>query len=104
MIFQHVFLLLNLGFIAQHVGATRAFISLCKGDIFLSIYYNPIVSYCITTVIGYLIFYVIIKLKNKSDEIMNKYAKSCFYIGITIIIINCILRNILLNIYNIKIG
>lgn len=84
-------------------GGTRAFIHLLSGDIIKSIISNPSVFYFILFVIIYLILYAYIKLKNMEEKILTKYCTVGFYIGIFLILTNCIVRNILLHMYNIYI-
>ena len=85
-------------------GATRAFIHLLNGDIFESIISNPMVFYLILVVIIYLILYLYIKLKDREEELITKYCKVSFYIGIFLILANFIMRNILLYMYNVHIA
>lgn len=91
----------KLGVYCPACGATRAFIHCLKGEFLTSIYYNPIVLYCIITIFLYIFLYLTTKITRKNEIFLSKYGKICFYIGIFIFIFNCITRNILLHIYNI---
>lgn len=91
------------GFYCPACGGTRAFVYLLNIDLFKSLYYNPIVIFTVISVIGYFGIYVISKLKDGNDDILNKYSKICFYTFIFILISNFIFRNVLLHMYNIRI-
>lgn len=96
------FFITKLGIYCPACGATRAFIYFLDYNIISSIYYNPIILYCIVTISIYLFIYLIIKITHKNEQILSKYGKTCFYIGIFISIFNCIIKNILLHVYNIS--
>ncbi len=85
-------------------GATRAFIHLLNGNVWQSIISNPMVFYLILVVIIYLGLYLYTKLKGQKEEMITKYCKISFYIGIFLIITNFIIRNVLLHVYNIHIA
>lgn len=84
-------------------GATRAFIYLINGNVLASIISNPLVFYCIAFVCIYFLLYAYIKLKKRDEILLTKYCKVCFYIGIILTLLNFIIRNILLHIYNVHI-
>lgn len=84
-------------------GATRAFIHLLNGNVFQSIISNPMFFYLISIVAIYLVLYLYVKLKRRKEEILTKYCKISFYIGLFLILSNFVIRNILLQIYSIYI-
>lgn len=82
-------------------GCTRAFESMLNGKIIESLYYNPTVIYS-TIVLGiYIILnFIYITFNIKKKIIRNE--KIFFYIGIILLIVTCIIRNILKIIWNIS--
>ena len=82
-------------------GMTRAFITLLEGNILKSLYYNPTVIY----ILGYVSIYMIINTicKMFSKEMIIKYSNFYLYLGIFIMMLNFIIRNILLLGYGISI-
>ena len=88
-IFEHF------GIYCPGCGCTRAFESFLHLDILHSVYYNPAVFYTILMLSIYLITQTIQRLLKQSTYIMP-YSNLYLYIGIAILLINCIIRNILL--------
>lgn len=95
------FFYIKCGVYCPACGMTRAFLSLIKGDFFKAIYYNPAFVYVVIAVAVYMISATICKILKK--DIIIKYKNTYLYIGIGILIINCIIRNILLIGYGIRI-
>lgn len=85
---------LNFGFYCPACGMTRAFLSLLSGDILKSIYYNPTVIYILGYISIFMITNTICKIFKK--ETIIKYSNFYLYLGIFIMMINFIIRNILL--------
>ena len=83
-------------------GCTRALIALFEGKIIKSVYYNPIILYCVTGISIYIITQSIDRITKKKNYII-KYNNKFLYIGIAIMLLNCLIRNILLIKYNIHI-
>ncbi len=92
---------LKLGFYCPACGMTRAFITLLEGNILKSIYYNPTVIYILGYVSIYMIINTICKMFGK--EMIIKYSNFYLYLGIFIMMLNFIIRNILLLGYGISI-
>lgn len=77
-------------------GCTRALISLIQGDIIKSVRYNPTVLYSVVTTGVYVISTTVAKILKKEDsKYIMKYNPIYIYIGIAILIITCIVKNIL---------
>lgn len=93
------FIYKNFGIYCPACGCTRATFSLLEGDILKSLCYNPSIVYFSITTLLYLLF-KFIKFEN---SILVKYIHTFFYIGIFIILLNCILRNIFMFVFNISI-
>lgn len=95
--------LLNLftGLYCPGCGGTRAFRYLITGHIFKSIYYNPIVIYCYYPGLWFLFTntlpYTGIKIPRKIRRILQplSFNPSFIYVGVTLIVIQCIVKNIL---------
>lgn len=85
---------LKLGFYCPACGMTRAFIALLEGNILKSLYYNPTVIYILGFISIYMVTNTICKIFNK--EAILKYSNFYLYLGIFIMTINFIIRNILL--------
>ena len=92
---------LKLGFYCPACGMTRAFITLLEGNVLKSLYYNPTVIYILGYVSIYMIINTICKILGK--EMIIKYSNFYLYLGIFIMMLNCIVRNILLLGYGISI-
>ena len=85
----------NLGIYCPGCGCTRAFVSLMNGNLIESFKYNPTVLYTVITTIIYLASRTIGKItKNENSKYIMKYRSVYIYIGMTILIVTCILKNI----------
>lgn len=75
-------------------GGTRAFISLIHGDFISAIYYHPFVVYAFPII---LVFYISQSLRYITDDKIHgmRFRNIYIYIGIALLIINCIVKNIL---------
>lgn len=93
-IFEHF------GIYCPGCGCTRAFESFLRFDFLRSVYYNPAVLYGILMVSIYLITQTIQRILKQTNYIMP-YSNVYLYIGIFILITNCVIRNILLLIFHI---
>lgn len=91
------------GFYCPACGATRAFLSLMSFDLVTSIKSNPFVFYTIFAIFVYFVLYIKLKMKKISETFLENYCKKASYIGISILLINWILRNVLLLIWHIGI-
>ncbi|MFA9377729.1 MAG: DUF2752 domain-containing protein [Lachnotalea sp.] len=77
-------------------GGTRAVLSLIHGHPIASIQYNPIVMYGLLIYAWYMISNTIELLSKKKLKIGMKYSDSYFWVGLGIIIVFFLIRNILL--------
>lgn len=84
-------------------GCTRAFEALLHCNILQSIYYNPSVLYFLIMVISYLVTQSFDRLLHHTSYIMP-YSNVYIYVGIILLIANCILRNILLLCFHIPLS
>ena len=80
-------------------GGTRAISSLIRGDLILSLIYNPAVLPALIAFVVYDVFALIAILKNK-DKVL-KIHKSVWISILAILIINWLVRNALLIIWDI---
>lgn len=76
-------------------GCTRAFLAMLKGNLVESLFQNPAVIYT-TIMLGiFLISQTISKIrKNKKAKI--NYSPEVLYLGIGLLVFNCIIKNIIL--------
>lgn len=95
------FIYKNFGIYCPGCGCTRAFLSLLNFDIISSFCYNPTVLYAIIILLIYIISQTIDRIFKHKKFIMP-YSNIYLYIGIAILFLNCLFRNFLLIIYNIK--
>lgn len=93
-IFEHF------GIYCPGCGCTRAFEAFLHFDFVCSVYYNPAVLYGILMVSIYLITQTIQRILKQTNYIMP-YSNAYLYIGIFILVMNCIFRNILLLVFHI---
>ena len=91
------------GFYCPACGGTRAFICLLHGDLFESFSCNPIVIFSAIALIGYFGIYTVLKIKGMNDKFLSKYCRISFFAFIFILIVNFIVRNVFLLVYNIRI-
>ncbi len=84
----------KLGIYCPGCGCTRAFEALLKFDIKSSIIYNPAVFYSVIILISFLTTQTIERITKSTQHIMP-YSNFYLYIGIFIMLSNCIIRNII---------
>lgn len=95
--------LLNLltGLYCPGCGGTRAFRYLITGHIIKSIYYNPIVIYCYYPGLWFLFTNTLphtnIKIPKKLRRILHSlsFNPTFIYVGVALIVIQCIIKNVL---------
>ena len=90
----------HLGIYCPGCGCTRAFISLLNFDIINSFYYNSAVLYSVIILFLYLFTQTIDRLFKHEKHLMP-YSNFYLYTGISILLLNCIIRNVLLLIFKI---
>lgn len=81
-------------------GGTRAVYTLLRGNIFASVYYHPIVGYAGVLYVLYMIRGAMAVLSNGRCSFM-KWRLSYVYIGIGIILLQFVIKNILLIVFHI---
>ncbi len=91
----------NLGIYCPGCGCTRAYLELVHLNIFKSIYYNPTVFYSIVITTLFLFTQTIDRIFKFKKHIMP-YTNAYLYVGIVILVLNWIVRNILLLGFNIS--
>ena len=91
----------HFGIYCPGCGCTRAFLELIHLNIFKSIYYNPAVFYALAMSLLFIITQTIDRIFKFKKHIMP-YTNAYLYIGIVILFLNWIVRNILLLGFNIK--
>lgn len=91
----------HFGIYCPGCGCTRAFNELIHLNILKSVYYNPAVLYGVSMSILYVFTQTIDRILKREKHIMP-YSNLYLYIGIAILIINWIVRNILLFSFNIS--
>lgn len=84
----------KLGIYCPGCGCTRAFEALLKFDIKSSIIYNPTVFYSAIILISFLTTQTIERIVKSTQHIMP-YSNFYLYVGIFIMLSNCIIRNII---------
>lgn len=81
-------------------GGTRSFYYLIHGKIFKSVIFNPFVPYTIAAYFVFMINTILVKTTKKAGFV--GYPSSVtIYVGVGILILQCIVRNILLAAFNI---
>ena len=76
-------------------GCTRAFLAMIRGDFLESIKQNSAVLFTSIITIIYLISQTISRI-TKIEKIRMKYSIIYLYLGIGLIIFNCILKNVII--------
>lgn len=76
-------------------GGTRACICLAKGEILASIFYHPFVPYMAAGYLAFVASHCIHYLSGRKVHAM-RFCPVFFYIGIVILFIQCIAKNVLL--------
>lgn len=92
----------HLGIYCPGCGGTRSIFALLSGNLFLSVYYNPIVLYCVLIVGLYLILQTFDRLRGKKEYSMP-FSPFYVYVGIALLLVNWVMRLILLLFFHIPI-
>ena len=85
----------DFGIYCPGCGCTRAFVSLSKLDFIESIKHNPTVLYASILVVIYLITQTIARIFKNKKIYTLKYNVIYIYIGIAMLLITCIIKNII---------
>ena len=87
------------GFYCPGCGGTRSFFALCRGDIWTSFQYYPLVP-C-TAVLGgwFLISQTIEKISGKRIRIGMHFRGIYLWLALAVIVLNCALKNIILAVW-----
>lgn len=85
-------------------GGTRSVQSMMQGHILSSIRYNPIVFYGLIVYAWYMISHTIELLSRQRIKIGMKYRDLYFWIGLGILLVFFIIRNILLLVFRIDLN
>ena len=89
------------GYYCPGCGGRRAFDYLIHGNIFKSIYFHPVVVYSIFVFACYMVTQTLERRKIGRVKAMS-YKNRYIYIGLVITIVNLIIKNMALAIWNIK--
>ena len=81
------------GIFCPGCGCTRAFIALLQGNLIQSFLYNPTVLYATIMTAVYIITQTIARITKKKVWALT-YKPIYLYIGITILLITCLIKNI----------
>lgn len=100
--FASCFIYETFGVYCPGCGCTRAFFALLNFDLINSLFHNSAVLYGFIILVLYLTTQTIDRVLKHSKYIMP-YSNLYLYIGIFILIINCILKNLLAFAFNISI-
>ena len=83
------------GWYCPGCGGTRAVAALLRGDILMSLYYHPIVIYAVVLFAVFMVTQTLEILTH--DKVTGmKYRDAYIYIGLVIIAVNWIVKNVLL--------
>lgn len=82
-------------------GGTRAVLALLKGHILQSVWYHPIVVYTVILYGWYLVSNTIEWLSKKKIPIGSRYHRWYGISAVVLVIVNCLLRNLLLLVFDI---
>jgi len=77
-------------------GGTRAFGALLKGKLIQSVRYNPVVLYVFVCYVWFMASWYIQKLSKNRILCGMKFRVIYVYLGLVILIVQCIVKNILL--------
>lgn len=83
------------GFYCPGCGGTRAVKFLIRGQILKSIQYHPLVFYAAAVILAEFATYGLSRLLHKPEIHLKRYNQ-LIYLGIAVILINWILKNVLL--------
>lgn len=83
-----------LGAYCPGCGGTRSLLSLVHGDILLSIWYHPLIMYCVFLYVVYMITHTLEKLHVPYVKGM-RFRVNYLYGALWIIGVNCVLKNVL---------
>ncbi len=83
------------GFYCPGCGGTRAVKYLLHGQILKSIRYHPLVFYAVAVILTEFVTYGLSRLLHKPEIHLKRYQEFV-YLGVVVILINWVLKNILL--------
>lgn len=84
-------------------GGTRAVFALLRGDVLLSLYYHPVVVYTVVMYAWYLISNTVQWLSKEKIRIGTNFKTWYGVVAIVIIVVNWVVRNVLLLVWEITI-
>ena len=82
-------------------GGTRALLALVHGDILMSIWYHPLIMYCVVMYLAFMGSHTLEKLHVPFVKGM-KFRVWIMYGMLVILILNCILKNVLKFVFGIE--
>lgn len=83
-------------------GGTRAVKALLKGQILRSFLYHPVVLYAALVVAGLCVYRLLFHVTGQ-DRFRKRLEDRCLYVGLGIITVNFILKNLLLIVWGIDV-
>lgn len=83
------------GFYCPGCGGTRAVKYLLHGQILKSIHYHPLVFYAVAVILTEFVTYGLSRLLHKPEIHLKRYQEFV-YLGVVVILVNWVLKNILL--------
>ncbi len=75
-------------------GGTRALLALMEGDILLSIWYHPLIMYCVALYVIYMITHTLEKLHVPHVRGM-RFRVLYLYGALALLVVNCVIKNVL---------